>query len=92
MAGVKPETFCHWLFECLGAIEGDELADLFAGSGAVTKAWESFFNVPRMAFPATVEPERDSLRLEALVDVLEGSYVPCPDRSGSLPEREDETR
>jgi len=42
MVGAKPETFCYWLFEILGAEKDDELIDLFPGSGAVTKAWEKW--------------------------------------------------
>lgn len=55
VAGAKPEAFCHWLFECLGVIEGDLLDDLFYGSGAVTEAWRTFFTRPRLDFPATPE-------------------------------------
>ena len=38
--GAKTEPFCFWVFECLGMLPEDELADLFPGSGAVTRAWE----------------------------------------------------
>lgn len=40
--GAKPEAFCRWLFNVLGATADDELVDLFPGSGAVARAWESF--------------------------------------------------
>ena len=39
VAGAKPEAVCRWAFEMLGAQPGDELVDLFPGSGAVTAAW-----------------------------------------------------
>lgn len=42
LTGAKPEPVCHWLFEVLGARPDDELLDLFPGTGAVTKAWESW--------------------------------------------------
>lgn len=42
LTGAKPEKVCHWLFEMLGAHPDDELADLFPGTGAVTKAWQSW--------------------------------------------------
>lgn len=42
LVGVKPEAFCFWLFAVLGARIGDTLADLYPGSGAVTRAWEVF--------------------------------------------------
>jgi hypothetical protein len=37
--GRKPLAFCAWLFDCLGMQPGDELVDLFPGSGVVTRAW-----------------------------------------------------
>ena len=40
--GAKPEAVCHWAFEVVGAERGDEMVDLFPGSGAVTRAWESW--------------------------------------------------
>lgn len=40
--GAKPAVFIRWLFELLGAQPGDELDDLFPGSGGVTRAWELF--------------------------------------------------
>lgn len=42
LVGQKPAAFCEWMFRLLGAEQGDELADLFPGSGAVTKAWRRF--------------------------------------------------
>lgn len=40
--GEKPEGFCHWLFDAAGLQLADELIDLFPGSGAVTRAWETW--------------------------------------------------
>lgn len=40
--GAKPESFCFWLFELLGARPEDEFHDLFPGSGAVSRAWDSW--------------------------------------------------
>lgn len=40
--GQKPEAFCRWVFEWLGARPEDELADLFPGSGNVARAWDSW--------------------------------------------------
>lgn len=42
LVGAKPEGFCFWLFDLLGAQPGDEMADLFPGTGAVTRAWEKW--------------------------------------------------
>jgi len=37
--GMKPRSFCRWLFQCLNAHSDDTLDDLFPGSGAVGAAW-----------------------------------------------------
>jgi hypothetical protein len=39
LTGVKPEAVCFWLFDLLNLQAGDELVDLFPGSGAVADAW-----------------------------------------------------
>lgn len=39
LPGRKPIAFCAWLFDCLGLVPGDELVDLFPGTGAVARAW-----------------------------------------------------
>ena len=40
--GEKPAAFCHWIFAAAGLMAGDELTDLFPGSGAVGRAWETY--------------------------------------------------
>lgn len=40
VVGSKPGRFCYWLFDLLGARPGDELVDMFPGSGGVTRAWD----------------------------------------------------
>ena len=40
--GAKPTAFCFWLFELLGAREKDDFADLYPGSGVVSRCWESY--------------------------------------------------
>ena len=40
LCGAKPPAFCWWLFDLLGMDPGDDLVDLFPGSGAVTEAFE----------------------------------------------------
>ena len=42
LTGAKPREFCLWLFSAFNAQPGDELADLFPGSGAVSAAWREF--------------------------------------------------
>lgn len=39
LTGAKPRGFCRWVFELLNARPGDEMHDLFPGSGAVAAAW-----------------------------------------------------
>lgn len=41
-SGAKPDAFCFWIFEFLGARATDEFHDLFPGSGAVSRAWETW--------------------------------------------------
>jgi hypothetical protein len=42
VVGTKPGKFSRWVFDCLGALPGDTLVDVFPGSGAVDKAWELY--------------------------------------------------
>jgi len=48
LAGAKPAAVCHWLFEVMGCEPNDELDDLFPGSGAVGRAWETWRNQLRI--------------------------------------------
>lgn len=42
LTGAKPEAVCHWLFEVMGARPEDDLVDLFPGTGAVSRAWNTW--------------------------------------------------
>ncbi len=42
LTGAKPWKVCTWLFEVMGMERGDELYDLFPGTGAVTEAWQAW--------------------------------------------------
>lgn len=42
LCGAKPEAFSLWLFEVFGAVVGDELVDLYPGSGAAWASWQKF--------------------------------------------------
>src|SRR5262249_13952343 len=35
LAGAKPEAFCRWVLALLGWLPGDEVTDLFPGSGVL---------------------------------------------------------
>jgi hypothetical protein len=39
LLGRKPLAFCAWLFNALGMVPGDELRDLYPGTGIVARAW-----------------------------------------------------
>jgi hypothetical protein len=52
LTGAKPEAVCHWLFEVMGCHRDDELYDLYPGTGAVTRAWETWSNQLRIEIPA----------------------------------------
>jgi len=49
LVGVKPEAVCIWIFDALGLTPDDELVDLFPGSGAIARAWETFCRQGRLA-------------------------------------------
>ena len=40
--GEKPEGFAHWVFASAGLTRDDTLADLFPGSGAIGRAWDTY--------------------------------------------------
>lgn len=42
LTGAKPEKVCHWLFEACGLHADDQLLDLFPGTGAVSRAWDTW--------------------------------------------------
>lgn len=42
LTGAKPEAVCHWAFEMVAARPDDELVDIFPGTGAVSKAWQTW--------------------------------------------------
>lgn len=45
LPGRKPLLFCAWLFDCLGLMPGDELVDLFPGTGVIGRAWDELGDV-----------------------------------------------
>ncbi len=46
--GAKPEQFCYWLFNILNIQEGDDLIDLFPGSGAIGRYLEIWKRQPAL--------------------------------------------
>jgi hypothetical protein len=45
LTGMKPPEFAAWLFAQLGARPGDELVDLYPGSGAISRAWRLYLSM-----------------------------------------------
>lgn len=37
LTGAKPERFCRWVLDLLGYIDGDEVTDLFPGTGVMSR-------------------------------------------------------
>jgi len=46
ITGQKPPVFCRWMFGLLGAENGDDLDDLFPGSGAIRREWDAYCAQP----------------------------------------------
>jgi hypothetical protein len=69
LAGAKPERVCWWLFECAGLLPGDELVDLFPGSGAVMRAWK--------AWPEALKRARSGLALAGSSVSQEPLFAPA---------------
>lgn len=42
VTGQKPAAFSHWIFALAGLVKADVMDDLFPGSGAVGRAWETY--------------------------------------------------
>jgi hypothetical protein len=42
LVGAKPEAVCFWIFSLLNLQPGDQLDDLYPGTGAVERAWELY--------------------------------------------------
>lgn len=37
VVGAKPESFCRWVLDLMGYVDGDEVTDLFPGSGVMDR-------------------------------------------------------
>lgn len=53
LTGAKPEPVVRWAFEMVGAALGDELVDLYPGTGIVGRTWEEWCNERRREVGAT---------------------------------------
>ena len=66
LIGQKPEPFCRWVFEWLGARPDDELDDLFPGSGAVARAWAAWQSQPGLPIALSPAAEKRAARRAAV--------------------------
>ncbi len=46
--GAKPQSFCFWMFAMLGLEHGDQLWDIYPGSGGVWVAWIKWVSQKQM--------------------------------------------
>lgn len=60
LMGRKPIAFCAWLFDLLGMIPGDDLIDVFPGTGVVTRAWAELSHVARPRATSFLEGRREN--------------------------------
>jgi len=63
--GSKPAAFAYWMFGLLGALPGDEVVDLFPGSGIVARCWGHAGNAQGAldaSLVATADTSRGSAR------------------------------
>lgn len=54
LIGMKPPEFAVWLFRQLNASRGDDVVDLFPGSGAVGRAWAIYSGRELTTLPRSV--------------------------------------
>lgn len=67
LMGRKPIVFCAWLFDLLGMLPGDELVDLFPGTGIVARGWRELAGYPRPRVARALEASQT-----AELSLLEG--------------------
>jgi hypothetical protein len=74
LPGRKPIAFCAWLFGLLGMRPGDELEDLFPGTGVVTRAWRELSAGTAAVAPAgTTSPSAGDERRVVAQDLGDGA-------------------
>lgn len=42
LPGAKPDAFCYWVFDLLGVEPGDEMHDVFPGTGIVGRCFDAY--------------------------------------------------
>jgi hypothetical protein len=56
LLGSKPAAFCYWMFDLLGARPPDTIADLYPGTGIVSRCWQTIL---KRAAPPTSTRDAD---------------------------------
>lgn len=80
LTGQKPRGFCEWVLRALGAKPGDELDDLFPGSGVMGATWSSMqlqpslFTIPPSSKPRKRYAERARSRTMEPLPGLESHH------------------
>lgn len=65
--GAKSPAFCAWVFALLGARPGDELDDLYPGSGIVARSWAAWSGAA-IATRHVLSPGEETSHLEDATD------------------------
>ncbi len=85
ITGMKAPQYAVWMLQQIGAQAGDELVDLFPGSGAVTAAWRRYTAaaaVGDMSPPAAAAPGPDDTSPPpAIAEVLSDASRRSPSSS-----------
>ena len=76
LSGAKPDIFNLWIFEVLGAQEGDELDDLFSGTGGVMRDWQAFQSGERKLLKQKISVENEQRQIEAKASGVETLRTP----------------
>src|SRR5262245_46690125 len=58
LTGAKPEEFCYWVLDFLNVQPGDELHDLYPGSGVMTRTFQSFIRQQPLPLVGAAGPVR----------------------------------
>lgn len=66
VTGAKPAAFAWWLFDLLGALPGDDLEDLFPGSGGIARAWSIYSDGPPTRPSSTPTTRRASIERDSI--------------------------
>ena len=91
LIGRKPLAFCAWLFEAMGMLPGDELVDLFPGTGIVGRAWaELSRSAERDGSQQCLDDESSSLQEDDASPLEQGDAFARAVDDTSSPARDDE--